>query len=149
MLRIPFEFFESLLNSQTLDLNWHSNALNAFGMVRIWIQMLRILFEFAFEYFKFGFNVQNLHLNSCRMVRILSNGSNWIRMFRIPLEWFDSLSNGQNLPPNALSPFRMVQIYNQMRRIPFEWLEFGHECFEFLLNGSNLDSNASSPFRMV
>ena len=37
----------------------------------------------------------------------------------------------------------MVQIYNRMLRITFEWLEFGFECFESLSNGSNLHSNAS------
>ena len=84
------------------------------------------------------------------MVRI------WIRMLRIPFEWFkfafksfESLSNGSNLDSNALNPFRIVLICIRMLRIPFKclalafetflsWLEFGFECIESLSNSSNL-----------
>ena len=122
-------------------------------MIRIYIQMLQI----PFEWFEFGIgwfeplsNGLNLELdgsNPFRMFRIS------IRMFRISfefgLECFKSLSND-------LTPFRMVRIYIRMvriyirmvriyirmLRIPFRWLEFGFEYFESLSNGLNLDTNS-------
>ena len=69
------------------------NGSTPFRMVRIFIRMLRVpfeWFEFAFECFEFLSNGLNLDLdalNPFRMVRI------WIRKFLIHLEWFDSLSN--------------------------------------------------------
>ena len=78
-------------------------------MVRIWMQMLRIAFEW-----------HSKASNPFQMVRI------WIQILRIPLEWlefvfkcpfeslefafefFQSLSNALNLHSNVLNPFRMV-----------------------------------------
>ena len=119
MLRNPFEWFEFafqcfefLSNGSNLHSNGsnnfrHSNAfesLNPFQMLRIWIWMLRIpfeWFEFAFQCFESISNGSNLNSNASnpfRMVRIC------ISMLRIHFEWFEfefecfqSLSNGRNL----------------------------------------------------
>ena len=68
-LEFDFECFESL----SIGLNLDSNASNPFLMVRIWIRMLQILFEWfevGFEWLEFGFerfeslsNGSNLHSN--------------------------------------------------------------------------------------
>ena len=101
------------------NLNLHSNGSNPFRMVWICIRM--------------PFRVDRI----------------WIRMLRIPFEWFEfafacfeSLSNDLNLHSNASNPFWMVWICIRMLWISFEGLEFAFECFEF-------GSNASNPFWMV
>ena len=145
-------------------------------MVRIWIRMLRIpfeWFEFTFECFE-SLRMVRIWI---RMLRILSNGSNsfrmvriWIRMLRIgmrmlsmPFEWlefafdfFEPRLKDSNLHSNAQNLVQMVRLLIRMFRIPFKWFEFTFECFEFgfecfesLSNGQNLHSNASNPFRIV
>ena len=94
-------------------------------MVQIWSRIPFERFELAFDY----------------------------RMLPITFEWFEfgfeSLLSGSNLDSNASNPFRMVQNFIRLLRIPFKGFEFGFECFESVSNGSNLESNVSNPFRVV
>ena len=62
MLRMRFEWFEFRFEALWNGSNLHSNALNRFRMLRI------------------------LHLNASNPFRMLRT---WIRMFRIPFEWFE------------------------------------------------------------
>ena len=121
--------FESLSNASNL-------YLNASTPFRIWIQMLRIPFEYG----------SNLHSNAIsNSFNLHSNGSNsfrviriWIQKHRIPFEWlenafetFESLSNGLNLDSNASNLFRMVPI---CIRMPFRMVRI---C---------MDSKHSNPY---
>ena len=70
------------------------------------------------------------------MVRI------WIRMIRIPFEWFEfgfesfeSLLNGVNFDLDVSNPIPIVRICIRMFRISFEGLEFAFECLKFGSNG--------------
>ena len=92
MLRIPFEWlefglerFESLSNG----LNLHSNASNLFRIVRIWIRMLQI----TYEWFEFEFRISNSanHFRTVRICfRILQMFFEWLEF---AFECFESLSN--------------------------------------------------------
>ena len=145
-------------------------------MVRIWIGMVRILFEwfeFAFKCFKSHWSGLNLHSKASKSFESRSNGLNRVkvvricnRMFRIPFEWFEfafeyfeSPSNGSNLHSNASNPIGVVWIcirrlqnpLNPVRMvwIALKWFEFAIECFESHSSGSNLHSNTLNPLRMV
>ena len=69
-LEFAFECFESLSGG----LNFNSNALNPFRMVRICIRMLQIpfeWFEFAFECIESLSNGSNLHSNASNSLRVV------------------------------------------------------------------------------
>ena len=97
-LRIPFKWFEfgfecpfewlefasKCFESLSKGLNLHSNASNLFQVVRIWIRMLRI----SFEWFEFALGNA---LNPFRMVLIC------IRMLRRPFECYEFGSSASNL----------------------------------------------------
>ena len=132
-------------------------------MVRIFIQLLQILFkwlEFEFQWLKSLSNCSNLHSIALNVVRMLPI---CIRMVRITFEWFEcafgcfesrscgsnllskcmleSLSHGSNFNSSALNPDQMLRICIRMPRIPFEWFEFAFNCFESRLNALSLHSN--------
>ena len=58
-------------------------------------------------------------------------------MLRIPLECFESRSNGWSWHSNASNPVRMVGIGIRTPRMPFKWLKLAFECFESRWNASN------------
>ena len=97
--KFAFKCFESLSSGSNL----HSNASNAFRVVRICIRLLGIpfkQFEYAFECFECLANGLNLHSNASNpfwVVRI------YIRMLRIPFEWV-------KFGFESLNPFRMIRI---------------------------------------
>ena len=81
-------------------------------------------------------------------------GHIWIRMLRIPFEWFKFGFEGFE----SVLPWT-VRICIRMFRIQFEWFEFGFECFRMLFRmvricirisfeGFEFGSNDSNPFWM-
>ena len=103
---------------------------------------LHEVFWIPFEWFKFVFE--------CLLERL-----------EFAFKFFQSLSNGLNLPSNVSNSFWLVWIWIRMLRILFKWFgiafesfeslwfEFEFKCFETLSDGYNSHLNASNPFRMV
>ena len=136
VFRILFEWFK--FSFEWIPFEWSEldlNASNPFGMIKIWIRMLRIgirllwmpvewydcirMLRIPFEWFEFTFKI---------------NASNPFWMVRIGFESFESLSN---LHSNAFNAFKVVRNCIQMFPIcirmlwmPVEWLNFAFECFD-------------------